>query len=248
VRRIFEMCAEGHGVKGIAKQLNAERLPSPRPRQGRPRSWTPSTVRTVLYRELYRGISIWNRRRQTDAWGQRKCERRPEEEWIRAEVPHLRIVTHEQWADAHRRLSAARQTCFASSNGNRWGRPPTGVQSKYLLTGPLRCACCGASMKVRSGTYGLGQRLFYVCASYNDRGSAICGNGLRLPMTVADDAVLTKLSSDVIPRSWRAASSTRSRSCGRRTTRSKRAARPYRRRFAGWRMNSQVRVCDRDCG
>lgn len=110
VRRIFEMCAAGHGVKGIAKQLNAERLSSPRPRLGRPASWTPSTVRTVLYRDLYRGINIWNRRRQTDAWGQRKMQRRPESEWIRSEVPHLRIVAEETWAAAHRRLDAARQT------------------------------------------------------------------------------------------------------------------------------------------
>jgi site-specific DNA recombinase len=198
VRRIFEMCAAGHGVKGIAKQLNAEHLPSPRPKKGRIRSWTPSTVRSVLYRDLYRGISIWNKRRQTDTWGQRKCHRRPETEWIRTEVPHLRILTDSQWDAAHKRLNAAKETYLRSSRGKSWGRPPSVMQSKYLLSGLLQCACCGGSMTPRSGSHGLGQRLFYVCASYNYKGSSVCDNALRLPMTMADEAILSKLSEHVL--------------------------------------------------
>jgi hypothetical protein len=64
-----------------------------------------------LNRAVPRAVSRhqhWNRRGQTDAWGQRKCERRPEEEWIRADVPHLRIVTDEHWAAAqHARFVSA---------------------------------------------------------------------------------------------------------------------------------------------
>jgi site-specific DNA recombinase len=198
VRRIFEMCAAGHGVKGIAKALNAERLPSPRPRKGRARSWTPSTVRAVLYRDLYRGISVWNKRRQTDAWGQRRTHRRPESEWIQVDVPHLRILSDDLWNAAHRRLTAASQTYLRSSQGNRWGRPASGVPSKYLLSGLLECAGCGGSMSVRSGTHGLGKRFFYICTSYNNRGQTVCSNGLRLPMTMTDDAILSKLSSYVL--------------------------------------------------
>jgi site-specific DNA recombinase len=151
VRRIFEMCAIGHGLKGITKALNAERLLPPRVKKGRRPSWTPSTVRSVLYRDLYRGVSVWNRRRQTDDWGQRKTQRRPESEWIRAEVPHLRIVSDEEWSAAHHRLDAAQRTYLKACNGNRHGRPPSGVMSKYLLSGLLECASCGSSMSVRSG-------------------------------------------------------------------------------------------------
>jgi hypothetical protein len=113
-------------------------------------------------------------------------------------VPHLRIVTDEQWADAHSRLDVTRQAYLKASGGKPWGRPPRGVQSKYLLSGFLRCAQCGGSMTVRSGTHGLGQRLFYICGSYDSRGMAICANSLRLPMEVADDAILSKLSSCVL--------------------------------------------------
>ena len=55
VRRIFELCATGSGKVAIAKRLNAEAAPAPRAQQGRPNAWAPSSVRAVLYRELYRG-------------------------------------------------------------------------------------------------------------------------------------------------------------------------------------------------
>jgi site-specific DNA recombinase len=44
IRRIFEMCAQGHGVRAGAKQLNTEGEPAPRAQQGRPVSWSPSSV------------------------------------------------------------------------------------------------------------------------------------------------------------------------------------------------------------
>lgn len=61
VRRIFELAAMGEGLKSIAKQLNSEQQPSPRPQQGRSRSWAPSSVREILHREMYRGRRVWNR-------------------------------------------------------------------------------------------------------------------------------------------------------------------------------------------
>jgi site-specific DNA recombinase len=192
VRRIFDMCGAGYGMKRIAKTLNAEHLPAPRPRQGRPRGWTSSTIRTMLFRELYRGKYIWNMRRQTDMWGQRKSQRRPEAEWIRADVPHLRIVSEAQWNAAHARLTASRQTFLKSTKGLSWGRPPSAVYSKYLLTGLLRCGCCGGSMTIRSGKHGRVQRQFYMCGTYRDRGSAICANSLRLPLEATDEATLSK--------------------------------------------------------
>jgi DNA invertase Pin-like site-specific DNA recombinase len=44
IRRIFQLSADGYGMKAIAKQLNADRAPSPRPQQGRSQSWAPSSV------------------------------------------------------------------------------------------------------------------------------------------------------------------------------------------------------------
>ena len=47
VRRIFEMSAAGTGYTRIAKTLNAEGAPSPRPQQERPAGWAPTTIREM---------------------------------------------------------------------------------------------------------------------------------------------------------------------------------------------------------
>jgi len=58
VRRIFERSIAGYGFKAIAKQLNAEGAPSPRALLGRSQSWAPSSVREVLYKDIYRGVIV----------------------------------------------------------------------------------------------------------------------------------------------------------------------------------------------
>jgi DNA invertase Pin-like site-specific DNA recombinase len=60
IRRIFELSAAGHGVKAIAKMLNADSAPSPRAQCGRSQSWAPTSVREALHRDVYRGEIIWN--------------------------------------------------------------------------------------------------------------------------------------------------------------------------------------------
>jgi hypothetical protein len=37
--------------------------------------------------------------------------------------------------------------------------------------------------------------MFYICTSYDRRGTTVCDNGLRLPLALADDAILSRLSS-----------------------------------------------------
>jgi site-specific DNA recombinase len=72
VRRIFEACAAGQGVRSIAIALNDDRVPAPRAQQGRPCAWCPSTIREVLYRQRYRGVLVWNRTRKRNQWGLEK--------------------------------------------------------------------------------------------------------------------------------------------------------------------------------
>jgi DNA invertase Pin-like site-specific DNA recombinase len=108
VRRIFELCAAGVGVRRIAIRLNDEGAPAPTPRRsGRPRSWAPSSVREVLYRDLYRGVVIWNRVRKRDVWGLKRYLARPEDQWMRRGGARA----------AHRRRSAL----------GRGASPPRGI-------------------------------------------------------------------------------------------------------------------------
>lgn len=91
----------------------------------------------------------------------------------------------------HRRLEQAAAAYIRSTDGKRWGRPPAGVEGKYLLSGLMRCACCGASLTVHNTSRR--RQSYYVCASYHKRGTAVCANGLRLPMLAADEAILTEV-------------------------------------------------------
>lgn len=50
VRQIFELAAEGWGVRRIAKYLNDNGAVAPRAQLGRPRSWSPSSVFEVFGR------------------------------------------------------------------------------------------------------------------------------------------------------------------------------------------------------
>jgi site-specific DNA recombinase len=90
----------------------------------------------------------WSMARTT--WDYRKGRKfkvaAPESEWIVVERPELRIVSEELWQDAHRRLERTRQTYLRLTNGKVWGRPESGIESNYLLTGFLECAGCGGGL------------------------------------------------------------------------------------------------------
>jgi site-specific DNA recombinase len=118
--RIFEMCADGYGVKAITKALNADGVPSPRPQQGRSQLWAPSSVREALFRRTYRGEIVWNKTKKRDVWGQQGQQDRPSDDWVMVPAPHLRIVDDDLWNRAHARLSAARATYLVVQRGDRW--------------------------------------------------------------------------------------------------------------------------------
>jgi site-specific DNA recombinase len=198
VRRIFELCATGTGIKGTATILNEAGAPSPRAQQARRDGWAASTVRTVLHRELYRGVMVWNRTEKRNVFGEKQPHARNRSEWVRVEAPELRIVSDAAWEAAHARINRARRVYLAGTQGNLWGRPTSGTASKYLLTGIGRCGVCGGGLTVRSRIQG-GRRVHrYVCATHHYRGKAICGNGLELRGEVVEAATLAAIEADVL--------------------------------------------------
>jgi site-specific DNA recombinase len=195
IRQVFEFCALGWGYKRIAINLNTERLVAPKPQLGRSHSWTPSTVRDVLHRHLYRGEIIWNRSKKRNKWGQRQSSRRAPADWIRVPAPELQIVPDALWHQAHARLARSAQT----DPMKRGGRPPRDRSSPYLLTYLAKCGICGGPLHVRSrkgDTHG--RAFFYGCGAYHFRGSAVCRNNRDVPMAAADRVVLTALLQSVL--------------------------------------------------
>jgi site-specific DNA recombinase len=193
VVRIFTMAAEGLGVKRIAATLNAEGVLAPVPRRpGRPRGWAAASVRDTLYRDLYRGRYVWNRRERRA----RRLRVRPEAEWVTVDIPELRIVSEEAWNAAHTRLAASRAVYLQSTGGRTYGRPVNGIASPYLLTGLAACGACGSSMFVHR--HGRAAHHYYGCVVYHQRGRAVCKNNLEVRMDDTDQAVLGAIQHDLL--------------------------------------------------
>src|SRR5260370_19732199 len=93
VRRIFAEIANGRGFIRVARALTADQVPTPRPGQG----WGASSVRDVVFRDLYRGLAVYGRTRWQIKGGTKRKVRVPETEWIRVDVPHRAIVTAAEW-------------------------------------------------------------------------------------------------------------------------------------------------------
>src|SRR5262249_15041930 len=145
IRRLFELTASGVGLVRCAKRLNGEAIPSP---MGR--GWAPSAIRSMLYNDLYRGTIVYGKTRWTDKGGTSVKVRTPKSEWITRDAPHLRIVPEPLWNAAHARLAQTRSAYLVSAGGRVWGRPATGLDSRYLLTGVSTCAVCQGSLFVRN--------------------------------------------------------------------------------------------------
>jgi DNA invertase Pin-like site-specific DNA recombinase len=192
VRQIFEWSANGDGFTRIAKRLNGEHAPTPRPMGGRPAGWTGTSVRAILLRPMYHGEPVYNTTKKRDQWGQQKTSDRPQSEWIRTSAPELRIVDEDTWIAVHARLTGVRKRLGTA--GRHHARD---IESKFLLSGFARCSLCGGSLCAIPKQKGEG-RPVYGCSSYHKRGTTICGNGLKLPADVIDRAVLGKLATDVL--------------------------------------------------
>lgn len=207
IRRIFEMAAAGKGLLRIAKTLNAEGIRSPERQRRKDRTlrragWAPSAVREMLHRDLYRGLIVWGKTRRIDRGGTKATQNRPESEWTRLEAPELRIVPEDLWCAAHERLQRTRVAYLRYAGGRAFGRPETGVDSPYLLTGLSVCGVCGGSLFVRKRPDGRNHArapyAYYACTTHHLRGPRICANGLGMTMSAADAAVLDVLEADIL--------------------------------------------------
>ena len=91
VHRLFTLIAEGNGLQKSAKIMNAENIAAPRGR------WSGSTIRAMVFNDLYRGVAVYGRTRWEDR-GEKKVKIAvPTGDWIRKELPELRLVDEELW-------------------------------------------------------------------------------------------------------------------------------------------------------
>ena len=180
VRQIFEMYAGGLGITRIAHHLNHEKVLAPRQNVT---GWSPSAVREMLRRPLYRGQIVWNESEKIVRGGTKKRRRRPESDRIVIDAPELRIIPADLWESVQARLARIKAT----------GPREHDVESKYLLTGMARCAQCGGPMLVVGPGTSRREGRYYACAYHKKRGSTICKNGMLAEQELLDKVLLRSL-------------------------------------------------------
>ncbi|HVS08810.1 MAG TPA: recombinase family protein [Planctomycetota bacterium] len=184
VRRVFREFAAGSSPRAIAAGLNRDGIPGPRGT-----AWGASTIygnwrrgTGILNNELYVGRLVWNRQRfiKDPETGRRQARPNPPEEWVIEEVPELRIVDDDLWAQAKARQKATRSVVVEKSSvrSERARRPV------YLFSGLLGCGACG-------GGYVLVGARHYGCANARNRGT--CTNRLTIRRDVLEATVLDGL-------------------------------------------------------
>ena len=177
VRRIFAEYAAGISPRRIARGLNAEGITGPRGGL-----WNASTINGsrqrrngILNNELYRGRITYNRQRfvKDPETGKRVARPNPEDQWIKTEVAHLRIIDCRLWETAQILKSR-----YSSQTGNKR------QTRKRLLSGLVKCGACGGSMTIVN-------RERYSCSAKRERGT--CDSPAGISAVELEERVLSGL-------------------------------------------------------
>ncbi len=191
IQRIFSEYATGKTPEAIARDLNKEGIAGPEGRE-----WSNTTIRGqnqrgtgILNNALYRGLLEWNRCSYTKnpRTGKRVARPNPPELWERSEVPHLRIVNDDLWELVKSRQGKIRaaQTqpvgIGIESSENPLNRTH---RSRYLLSGLLRCGCCG-------GDFTIVTKNRFACSTRKRKGT--CDNALSINRQEIEARVLVGL-------------------------------------------------------
>jgi DNA invertase Pin-like site-specific DNA recombinase len=189
VRWIFERYAAGSSPRDIAAELNQLGVPSPRGG-----TWCASAIHGdpndgtgILCNARYAGRFIWNRFRwERHPETKRRIRRlRARQEWIEVEMSELRIVSQSLWEQVQGRMTSRANAALRAACRQAAGRP-----GRYLLSGLLKCALCGAN-------YIVADRYRYACASFLNRGEAVCRNHRRVARGVLEHTLLRGIREDL---------------------------------------------------
>jgi DNA invertase Pin-like site-specific DNA recombinase len=166
VKRIFDLCASGHGSPYIAKVLNRDGVLSPRnhheklcpwyyKKPQRKYEWTPETVHSILRSCIYKGDMVQGIYECT-RFKRTPSKRKPVEDWIITPNTHEPIITDELWHYVQKCLDARKRVMRSSE--------------MQLFAGFIRCADCGYALAYarRYSTE------YYSCGLYRRKGIEHC--------------------------------------------------------------------------
>jgi site-specific DNA recombinase len=193
VRQIFEWTTSGRPPRWIAAELNRLKVPSPT--RG---TWAASAIyghmkngTGILCNELYIGRYVWGRSHwiKNPDTGRRKRVSRPSSEWIVTLLPELRIVPQDLW-DRVKALQAQQATRSTTIRTALHKNARTGAGPKYLFSGLLKCASCGANYIIAGAAH-------YGCSTNINRGSHACPNAIRVARSLVEERLLAAIKRDL---------------------------------------------------
>ena len=175
VRRIFQLCLDGYGPTQIARQLKAEKIPTPTEHWNSigkkcshapevPYNWNSSGVADILSRQEYCGDTI-NFRSTTKSFKNKTKIERPEEEWQVFPDTHPAIIDRETFALVQE-LRAHR-------------RRPTRTGHVSMFSGLLYCADCGSKLYYSNGNVKRHIRPNFFCSSFRKETSICTAHYIR---------------------------------------------------------------------
>lgn len=166
IRRIFEETAEGKSAIAIARGLNSDRVSAPRGG-----SWDATTIRGhaargqgLLHNTLYlgRAVTCATTRHYHPKTGVKRTEQTPLEK-REQEIPELRIISDDLWAQTRTQISRAARRVSNKPGG---ANPQAARRNRYLLSGLMVCGCCGANyVKVSKTSFQCNEARKHVCSN-----------------------------------------------------------------------------------
>ncbi|CAA7621083.1 recombinase family protein [Magnetospirillum sp. UT-4] len=184
VFEIFDRFARGESPRAIAADLNRRGIPAPSGGE-----WFASTINGnrqrqtgFLYNELYTGRMVFNRssKFKDPETGKYQIRMNPPDKWVVKEMPELRIIPDALWERVQRLKQQNKHYPT-----HRLRRP------KHILSGLVRCGCCGAS-------YTVNNRDRMACTRRKEAGAEACSNGHTIRIADLEQRVLDGITAKLL--------------------------------------------------
>ena len=185
VRRIFHAICAGKGTVVIARELNADKVPTwaesykGLEAQGR---WRSNSIIAIARNEFYTGDTLYQKTFMDE--GYRKRVNTGQLDQYLNEADHPAIIDHEMFRKAN---DAIRE------HGEAYGRQEMRGTKRYVFSGKLRCGCCGGTMSRGKNMVGgkgesqsVEEKPFYACENHKHKRSVAQGTCPMLPVFEQD--------------------------------------------------------------
>ena len=190
VRIIYDKFANSNiGLAGVAKYLNLQGIKKKVRHNGKLELWSSSIIRIILDNPVYCGKIAYGRRSREKVKGSKnefKYVRK--KDYILEYGQHEAIISEELWQKVHQK-----RILTGVKNESRIGR-----DRAHLLTGILKCPCCGSPMYTnkhawtnKDGTHK--EVYYYVCSRNKNARGHICNYKASLRKTEIEPLVINAI-------------------------------------------------------